>query len=45
MGCNCNKGGKWKVVYPDGRFSIKNSEASAKLAQAKIPGATVVKMS
>jgi hypothetical protein len=44
MGCNCGKGGKWKVVYPDGRFAIKNSEASAKLAAAKIAGATAVKM-
>lgn len=44
MGCGCNKGGKWKVVYPDGKFAIKNSEAAARLAQAKIPGATVKKV-
>ena len=44
MGCGCNKGGKWKVIYPNGQFAIKNSEASAKLAAAKTPGATTVKM-
>jgi len=46
MGCGCNKGsGRWKVVHPDGKTVIKNSEASAKLAQAKIPGSTISRMS
>ena len=45
MGCGCNKGtGRWKVTFPGGKFAIKNSEASAKLAQARVPGATVEKV-
>lgn len=43
MACNCAKGGKWKVVYPDGRVAIKNSEAAAKLQQARIPGSKIEK--
>ena len=43
MACNCNEGGKWKVVYPDGKVALKNSEVAAKLAQAKVPGATIMK--
>jgi hypothetical protein len=46
MACGCNKaGGKWKVSYPGGKFAIKNSEASAKLAAARVAGATYAKMS
>lgn len=45
MGCNCNKGsGRWKVTRPDGKFIIKNSEASARLAAGAVPGSTYEKM-
>jgi hypothetical protein len=48
MGCGCGSGGtagrkgKYKVVYPDGKFSLKKTLADAELAKAKVPGARIV---
>lgn len=43
--CGCNQGGKWKVTFPDGKYAIKRSEASAKLAAQSKPGSRYEKMS
>lgn len=44
MACPCASGsGKWKVVFPDGKFAIKNTLADAELAKAKVPGAKIEK--
>lgn len=46
MGCNC--GGKnrerWVVTYPNGLQVTKSTEAAAKQAASKSPGATYVKV-
>lgn len=47
MGCGCGGGaagrkGQYKVVYPNGKFSLKNTLADAELAKAKVPGAKIV---
>lgn len=44
----CGRGGgsgsgRWKVIYPGGKFAIKNTLADAELAKAKVPGAKIVK--
>lgn len=44
MGCGCNKAGRWKVTFSDGRSVIKNSKTGAELAKAKSPGATIEKI-
>lgn len=33
----------WTVTYPDGRTETKRSEAAAKLATSRVPGATYAK--
>lgn len=49
MGCGCSErrqqAVKWAVVYPDGRTEPQNSFASAQMAQARVPGARLVKAS
>jgi hypothetical protein len=47
VGCGCNGGGgsgRWKVIYPGGKFAIKNTLADAELAKAKVPGARIEKI-
>lgn len=49
MGCGCGTGssggaGRYKVVYPGGKFSIKKTLADAELARAKVPGAKIQQM-
>lgn len=34
---------EWVVSFPDGTTTVKSSEVSAKLAAARVPGATVSK--
>lgn len=43
--CNCSKGStsRWQVRYPDGTTETKTSAAAARMAAAKVPGATVQK--
>ena len=42
--CGCGSKVKYKVVFPSGKFALKNSRASAELAKAKVPGATIVEV-
>jgi len=47
MGCGCGGGsgpGRWKVIFPDGKFAIKKSLTDAELAKAKRPGSKIEKM-
>jgi hypothetical protein len=43
--CNCAKASssKWQVRYPNGTTETKGSAAAARMAAAKVPGATVQK--
>jgi hypothetical protein len=43
--CNCSKGSgsKWQVRFPNGTTETKDSAAAARMAAAKVPGATVQK--
>lgn len=36
--CSCSK--KFLVTYPDGRTETKSSAVAARIAAAKVPGAT-----
>ncbi len=45
MGCGCNKAGRYKVSFPNGKSVVKNSKTAAELAKAKVPGATIEKLS
>lgn len=49
MGCGCGGSGaggttRYKVVYPDGKYSIKKTLTDAELAKAKRPGSKIQKM-
>lgn len=45
MACPCATGsGRWKVIFPDGKFAIKNTLADAELAKAQRPGARIEKV-
>jgi len=49
MGCGCGGGsggtGRWKVIFPDGKFAIKKTLADAELAKARRPGSKIQKVS
>lgn len=42
--CGCGSKTKFKVILPNGKFILKNSRASAELAKARVPGATIVEV-
>jgi hypothetical protein len=40
--CACS--GKWVVTYPDGRTEEKGNATAARIAAARVPGATYAKV-